>query len=355
MIKLISKTLCNYYGECPDEYYLKFIHHNIDIIEDIPEEYIKIEQDLQKIHNFDTNSFLLYFSDVDNYSKFINNVDFKYYDKIYLRIHKIDEFDKLRKINSNNNTKIIVDIKDIETLDIKDFDIVIQIDKVNELPISKLNKLLNTYSIKEILLGQIPYISKEYDYLYDVMSKMYNMDSTNKLQLEKINKITNDIYSKDEYIEIVNKLQKIIESLKIDNEIDGVYKIFDYIAHIINYEDNGVIETKITNQNLIGPVLNNTGVCEGFSKYLQQMLSLINVNSIAVQGGGRKAEGGHVWNQVFINNKWYNADVTAASYAIKHNEEVKTFLVKDSKLLYKTHTSISYECNEDFEGVDPNE
>ena len=78
------------------------------------------------------------------------------------------------------------------------------------------------------------------------------------------------------------------------------------------------------------------------------MLSLIGVNSIVVQGGGTKEEGGHVWNQVLINNKWYNADVTVASYDIRQDKKVSTYLVKDSNLLYKTYTSISYYCNEDF-------
>ena len=105
----------------------------------------------------------------------------------------------------------------------------------------------------------------------------------------------------------------------------------------------------ISNQNLIGPVFNRKSVCEGYSKFLQQMLSLIDVQSIVVQGGGRKEEGGHVWNQVLIDGKWYNADVTAASYSIHHGEQVKTCLVNDNRLLYKTNSSILHICDEDYE------
>lgn len=79
-----------------------------------------------------------------------------------------------------------------------------------------------------------------------------------------------------------------------------------------------------------------------------QLLSLINIDSIIVQGGGSKKDGGHVWNQVFINNKWYNTDVTTASYQYHHNEEITTCLVKDDLIKYKADTSISHICNENY-------
>ena len=99
---------------------------------------------------------------------------------------------------------------------------------------------------------------------------------------------------------------------------------------------------------MIGPVFKKKSVCEGYSKCLQQMLSLIGVESIIAFGGPSKEDGGHIWNQVLINNKWYNADVTAASYSYHHNDEIKTCLVEDAALLYKNDASISHVCNEDY-------
>jgi hypothetical protein len=49
---------------------------------------------------------------------------------------------------------------------------------------------------------------------------------------------------------------------------------------------------------LIGSVLKGKSVCEGYSKFLQQLLSLIEVESIVVQGGGKKEEGGQVGGRV---------------------------------------------------------
>ncbi len=351
MISLESKTFCNYYGSNPSEYDLKFIHYNIDVFDDSEDEYKKIKQDLKKIYEFDKNAFIIYFSNVENYSKIISyiNINEIYKDKIYVRIRDINEYRKIQQSSKVKGIKIIVDLSDICKVNIKDLDLVIQVDKISELSITRLNELLGQYRIKEILLGQIPYLTKDYEYLYEIMSKMYNIDSSKKIELEKINKITNDIYSIDEFIKISNKFEEILKKLNIQNQLDGFYKIFNYIARTVSYDEDGVLQTKIENQNLIGSVLNGKAVCEGYSKYLQQLLSLINVETITVGGGGGKEEGGHVWNQVKINDKWYNADVTVASYCINNNEEISTYLVNDDKLLYKATTLNSHKCDDNFE------
>ena len=73
MINLKSKTLCDYYSSNPSEYYIKFIHHNIDIREETLKEYKNIEDDFEKIYNFDAEAFIIYFSGIDNLIKIINN------------------------------------------------------------------------------------------------------------------------------------------------------------------------------------------------------------------------------------------------------------------------------------------
>lgn len=350
MVSIKSKTFQDYYGTNPDEYYTKFIHHNIIVLDESEKEYLKISEDFNSLYNLDKDAFLIYFSDVENYIKINNHIDInKYKDKIYLRIRNIDEYKKFLDYNHFDNIKLLVDINDIKELNIHNFDLTIQIDKTSELREDRLNALVKNYKIKEILLGQIPYLSKDDIYLYEIMSKMYDIDSSKKLELEKLNKITNDIYTIDDYKKILHKFDEILNQLNIQDKIDGIYKIFNYIAKNVSYDNDGVKHTYISNQNLIGPVFKGKAVCEGYSKFLQQMLSMINVESIVVQGGGRKEEGGHIWNQVLIDEKWYNIDVTAASYSIHHKEPVKTCLVKDDSILYKSNSPISHICDEDYE------
>lgn len=351
MVFIKSKTLQDYYGKTPDQYSVKFIHYNVDVIDDSKEEYLNISEDFKTMFNLDKDSFLIYFSDVENYIKISNNIDIDnmYNGKIYLRIRNDIEYKRFVEYKHYNNIKLIVDINNLEELNITDFDLTIQIDKVSELQENRLDKLVESYNIREILLGQIPYLSKKDMHLYEIMSKMYDIESSKKLELEKLNKITNDIYTINDYKRILCRFDDILNQLNIENRIDGVYKIFDYIAKNVSYDDDGVKHTLISNQNLIGAVFNGKSVCEGYSKFLQQMLSLIDVESIVVQGGGIKEEGGHVWNQVFIDGKWYNVDVTAASYGFHHGKQINTCLVKDDCLLYKTDSSISHLCDEDYE------
>ncbi len=351
MISLKSKAFQDYYGKNPDEYYAKFIHHNIIVDDESNEEYLNLNEDFKNLYLFDKEAFLIYFSDVENFIKVSSNLDIQntYNGKIYLRIRDTKEYQKFLEYNHFKNIKLIVDINDIEKLNITDFDLIVQIDKVNELNEDKLNELVKDYRVREIILGQIPYLTKEDNDLYEIMSKMYNVDLSKKLELEKLNKITNDIYTVDDYRIILHKFNEILSRLNIEDNVDGIYKICDYIARNITYDDDGVIDTSISNQNLIGPLFNGKAVCEGYSKFLQQMLSLIGVQSIIVQGGPSKEEGGHVWNQVLVDDKWYNVDVTLASYDIHNGKPINSCLVKDDYLLYKTDSSISYICDEDYE------
>ena len=74
MVLIKSKTFQDYYGINPDEYYIKFIHHNINVYDESKEEYLKISEDFNNIYNLDKDAFLIYFSDVENYIKISSNI-----------------------------------------------------------------------------------------------------------------------------------------------------------------------------------------------------------------------------------------------------------------------------------------
>lgn len=49
MVLIKSKTFQDYYGINPDEYYIKYIHHNINVYDESKEEYLKISEDFNDI------------------------------------------------------------------------------------------------------------------------------------------------------------------------------------------------------------------------------------------------------------------------------------------------------------------
>ena len=85
-------------------------------------------------------------------------------------------------------------------------------------------------------------------------------------------------------------------------------------------------------------------LCGGFAKALSVTLEKVGIKSVEV-----KAEGKHVWNQVYLDGKWYNCDLTNdydfvnaglnCRYFLKSNEDCPNFKKYDVISEYK-------ECNE---------
>lgn len=342
-MELKSKTLINYYSSNPDDYIVKYHHYNIVVDNESDNEYKLLEDDIEKLREYNQDNSILYFSDIVNLKKVIDNTNIlKKTDDVFLRIRNNDEYQNYKKLNTNIN--IIVSINDINNIDVEDSRLILQIDTIKELRIEDLIELRKKYNIDSILVGQIRYITNEYKYLLDVLSKQFNIDISNQLELEKNNEVTNDIYKVDLYIDITNNINNIITINRANNNVDTIRNIFYYLAENIIYDDKGVEKTNVESQNLIGPLFNKKSVCEGYSKLFKQVLSLLEINSIIVSGGGAKEDGGHVWTQIKIDDEWYNADVTAQSYVIHNNEGKDLFLVSDECCLYKSSSPFAQKC-----------
>lgn len=73
----------------------------------------------------------------------------------------------------------------------------------------------------------------------------------------------------------------------------------------------------------------DSAVCEGYAKAFQLLLNAAGIDCIYVVG---KASGsGHAWNQVYIEEQWYNVDLTWNDTGNKGSH--KYFNVKDSTFL----------------------
>ncbi len=149
MILLKSKTLSNYYGNTPNEYELKFIHYNIDVAEESKEEYQNIEKDIIEINNYDPESLIIYFSDINNLSKILINTNIinRFKDRTYLRIRNLKEYENYKNIDNINNITLIIELKDLKNFEDINENFLIQIDRINELPMSKLKMLSEKFNI----------------------------------------------------------------------------------------------------------------------------------------------------------------------------------------------------------------
>ena len=131
-------------------------------------------------------------------------------------------------------------------------------------------------------------------------------------------KIEFDNYSdKNPYTaEQMQKMLEIIDSFK--GQILGkpsefekfmeIYKIlilsndYDFTGNVSN--EKSTEEKATITRSLIGAILYGSVVCHGFSLELKQMLAYYGIESKFITGSK------HAWNQVKIDGKWYNTDLT---------------------------------------------
>lgn len=112
------------------------------------------------------------------------------------------------------------------------------------------------------------------------------------------------IYSKDETIQILNKIEEI-ES-KMNNNWSDIQKLI-YIDHAlvtkITYDPEFEFKTDEEVRSLRGLITGQT-VCAGYSVILAELLDRQDINCYFVSGHG------HAWNIVEIENKFYGIDLT---------------------------------------------
>jgi len=353
MLNLESSYFKEYYGENPDFYSIAFLHYSLDIVKENMMEYVLIQSDLKKVKEYTKSLFKIYFSELNTFLNFINNTRIldNYFEDIYLRINSALELNELNKYEKLFNLKVIVSYSDISKYDknfINKFKIIIQIDTVKELSINDLIDLQKNYNVEQVIVGQICYLSSYFKSFLKRIGDKFNINYLDQLNIEKHALISNDNYSIDEYIKIYKALEILCVNIEETDEVEKFKVIYEKIINKINYNFDGVKNTELSNQNLVGGLFNNSCVCEGYSKILQQVLSLVSIESIVVGGGGTKEDDGHIWNQVKINGNWYNVDASYDSIQVHNDKPAQLCLVSDEVLYYKTDYLMAKECNNNY-------
>lgn len=98
------------------------------------------------------------------------------------------------------------------------------------------------------------------------------------------------------------------------NEVEGLsqyekeVKIHDKLAYSVTYSDLEELPRKYHTAE--GTLIEDIGVCDGFTKALQLIYDEAGIESIIVLG---TLDGNpHAWNLVKIEEEWYNVDITSS-------------------------------------------
>ena len=300
--------------------------------------------------------FKLYFGELETLEKIICNTNIlnDYTNFIYVRVRDEEEYKKMNSLVKDLPIKIIVEKENLDKINsLKNnnlYDIVLQIDTFKELSSLELYSLKRIYPIEYVMVGQFIDLSNDFqDYILYLENKykINRLDdgTVDYASIDKNAKISNDIYTCDVYFELENKLYELISDVDSnDSEATKFYSIYKNIVEKINYAYGGF--GILDNQTLYGGLIKHCCVCEGFSKILQQSLALVDIESIIIGGSHPKEDIGHVWNQVKIDGKWYNADSAADSVRRANNQDICMDLIDDSKLYYITDSPMAKKCNE---------
>ena len=136
--------------------------------------------------------------------------------------------------------------------------------------------------------------------------------------------LPNYLQSVAEVMKIRSQLEAVAE--KIISEIindhqsdyDKVRVIHDYLKSNIEYDDVAASSNKINDRNIaeahniIGALIKNKCVCEGFAKAFKFLCDKIGLECWVITGKGCSsiAGGPHAWNIVKINGYYHHIDVT---------------------------------------------
>lgn len=133
-------------------------------------------------------------------------------------------------------------------------------------------------------------IETEFDSLGTVKVKITHTytDEQIKLLQEKVNSISKDL---------------IKENMKDDQKIKLIH---DYIINNTKYDtdrsDNKII--KYDSDTAYGALIEHYAICGGYADSMKLFLDYLNIPNYKISSEN------HIWNFVYVNNKWYHLDLT---------------------------------------------
>ncbi len=112
--------------------------------------------------------------------------------------------------------------------------------------------------------------------------------------------------------EVDKKIQSVIrKKIKAGmTDAEKVKAVHDYIALNCAYDYSNYLNVTIPHESYTaaGVLLKKKGVCQGYAEAFGLFMDALNIPCKIIRGtaGG----GGHAWNLVKVNKKWYHIDVT---------------------------------------------
>lgn len=200
----------------------------------------------------------------------------------------------------------------------------------------KLHKLLLYISLDNPLMFYVNFYSVNYSYqpLIGIMVvKMEYLFSYSEAKL---------LIS-----EVEQKSNEIISKLNICHSGSTAYQkallIHDWMTTNIEYSDN--VSRLYMQHSLIGSLITNQSVCDGYAKMYKILCEMVGVTCIIVTGIGKTSQGSeeHAWNILRLDDFCAHVDVTwdsnyTKSFYNNNNYSAHDFFLQSDSEAIKTHS-----------------
>ena len=121
---------------------------------------------------------------------------------------------------------------------------------------------------------------------------------------------TNKYY--DDRAEYARQIRRLSENLFTDHvqylksEFEVELFVHDYITSHVKYDESDPVAC----HNIIGPMLEGKGVCDGISFMANYLMSAFGLTVTKINSTSPGDDDGHAWNIVLLDGKFYHLDVT---------------------------------------------
>ena len=208
----------------------------------------------------------------------------------------------------------------------------------------------------ETCLDDVKDLTSDYELLSVINNFVHPYNSYNKLNvtinsLGKINIKVQKLYN-ESTINILNKkIDTVYNELITDNmtDYDKIKIIHDYIIDNSVYDEQRAnnlyndYQGEFSSNIATGTLLQGHGICSGYTDAMKLFLDKMNIPNYKISSEN------HIWNLVYINNKWLHLDLTWDDPVI-NNGEISTidhtyFLIDTNKLLNIEKTEHNFDEN----------
>ena len=277
-----------------------------------------------------------------------------YHDEIekYL-VDKIKEVNKESSSLKNNKYASKNNYEFVRLTD--DFEVK-QKDDIKNIYYTILNSGMNKFTFYcskdyENCVNDVDYVSNDkklLSYINDFVP-VYNSFSNMITEIDSLGKITVTVehnYNDKQIDEIERKVTSII-STYITKDMDDEKKIkviHDYINKNSKYDTlrSDEKQEKYHSNIAYGNLIEGFGICSGYTDTMKLFLDRFNIPNFKISGED------HIWNAVYLNNKWYHLDLTwddTANGIDSDPTDYSYFLIDTNELLTKENVQHKFDTN----------